>query len=288
MKLMTWLVVAGLMAGPVWAAAETAQDIIRRSETQKVAALQEYLKTHPDAADAAEATDAVIGGLMALERDQEAVPLLLKKYDRLMAEKEAPLPALFGEAIRPLVEIYGKTSQRAAGATFLDRVLKDLAANASGLAITQTVAQLKGMLNAPQVGESLAIQFTATDDRKVSLAGLTNKVVLVDFWASWCGPCRAEMPNVVSAYGKFHDKGFEVIGISLDEDREAMDAYVKAQKLAWPQYFDGKGWESELVSRSGVTVIPATFLIGKDGKIAAKNVSGDALQRQIAELLAAK
>ena len=110
--------------------------------------------------------------------------------------------------------------------------------------------------------------------------------MLVDFWATWCGPCVAELPNVLAAYTEYHDKGFEVIGISLDQDKGALEGFVKKREMAWPQMFDGKGWESDLVKKYGIRGIPATFLIGKDGKVAATDLRGEVLSVKVKELLA--
>ena len=115
---------------------------------------------------------------------------------------------------------------------------------------------------------------------------MSGKVVLVDFWATWCPPCVAEMPNVIAAYNQYHDQGFEIIGISLDQDKDALLAFTKENKMPWPQYFDGKGWSNEIAGQYGIRGIPATFLIGKDGKIAATDLRGPALKSKLDELLA--
>jgi thiol-disulfide isomerase/thioredoxin len=284
-KMLVW---AGLLALPGLAGAETAQQIMERFENQKLAALQEYVRANPQADDVSAATDAVIEGLVRLGREKDALPLLVKKYDRLSAQKDVALPQLFGEVIAPVAELHSKTGQRQEGEAFLERVKKDFAAHEDAERVAQAVAQLQTMLGAPQIGDRLAIKFTATDQREVDLAKLKGKVVLVDFWASWCGPCVREMPNVVRAYEQFHDQGFEIIGISLDEDKAAFERFVAARKLAWPQFFDGKGWENEWVRQYGIQGIPATFLIAKDGTIAATNVRGEELAKKVAELLAAK
>ncbi len=114
---------------------------------------------------------------------------------------------------------------------------------------------------------------------------MQDKVILVDFWATWCGPCVAEMPNVIAAYD-YHDKGFEVVGISLDEDKAAVEKFVSDNKMPWPQYFDGKGWENELAQQFGIKGIPATFLVGKGGKIIASNLRGTDLETAIEKALA--
>ena len=130
------------------------------------------------------------------------------------------------------------------------------------------------------------LKFTATDGKEVDLAKMRGKVVLVDFWASWCGPCVAEAPNVVAAYKKLHDKGFEIIGISLDQDKDKMEASAKKLGLTWQQYFDGKGWQNSISSAFGINSIPATWLIDKKGMMRETSLRGEALAPAVEKLLA--
>jgi peroxiredoxin/outer membrane lipoprotein-sorting protein len=120
----------------------------------------------------------------------------------------------------------------------------------------------------------------------VSPAKYRGRVVLLDFWATWCGPCVEEMPTVKAAYNKHHAKGFDIVGISLDEDRSALDNFIKTQNVQWPQLFDGKGWGSAIANQYGIKAIPFTLLIGRDGKIAAVNVRGEALEPAVRAALA--
>ena len=128
--------------------------------------------------------------------------------------------------------------------------------------------------------------FTDLEGNEVDLAKMKDKVILIDFWATWCGPCIAEMPNVIETYNKHKEAGFDVVGISLDEDKAALEQFIKSNEMPWPQYFDGKGWANEIAQRFGIGSIPATFLIGEDGKVVASNLRGEALEEAVTKALA--
>lgn len=119
---------------------------------------------------------------------------------------------------------------------------------------------------------------------KVSNYVSKNKYTLIDFWASWCGPCRAEMPNVVKAYWAYHSKGFEVVGVSLDNNKQAWVKAVASLKMPWPQMSDLKGWESAGAAAYNIRAIPANVLIDNKGRIIAKDLRGEDLQNKLAEL----
>ncbi len=134
-------------------------------------------------------------------------------------------------------------------------------------------------------GKPFELKFTAVDGSPVDLAKLRGKVVLLDFWATWCGPCMAEVPNVVAAYKKLHAKGFEIVGISLDQNKAAMLRVTKEKGMTWPQYFDGKGWENEISSKYGIETIPAMWLINKKGLLVSTE-AGEGLEEAVEKLLA--
>jgi len=120
----------------------------------------------------------------------------------------------------------------------------------------------------------------------LKLSDLRGNIVLLDFWAGWCRPCRMENPNVVKAYKKYHEKGFEVFSVSLDRDRASWLKAIEADGLIWPNHVsDLNYWQTEILKVYGVSSVPSTFLIGKDGKIIAKNLRGAALENKLKELL---
>ena len=111
------------------------------------------------------------------------------------------------------------------------------------------------------------------------------KVVLVDFWASWCGPCRREMPNIVEAYAKYKGKNFEIVGVSLDQDADKWKDAIKKLNITWPQMSDLKGWQNEGAQLYAVNSIPHTMLVDADGTILARGLHGEALQAKLEEVL---
>ena len=123
------------------------------------------------------------------------------------------------------------------------------------------------------------------NDKDLALSSLRGKVVLIDFWASWCAPCRKELPNVKRAYEKYKSKGFEILGVSLDKDRSAWLEAVSKEGLTWPQVSDLKFWQSEACQIYAVQSIPYTVLIDKEGKIIATDLRGADLDKKLAEVL---
>ena len=129
------------------------------------------------------------------------------------------------------------------------------------------------------------LAFENPDGKIMKLSDLRGKVVLLDFWAAWCRPCRMENPNVVKVYNKYHEKGFEVYSVSLDKDKASWVKAIEADGLIWPNHVSDLGqWQSKAAKIYGVSSIPATFLIGKDGRIIAKNLRGAALENALKEL----
>ena len=112
-----------------------------------------------------------------------------------------------------------------------------------------------------------------------------NKYTLIDFWASWCGPCRQEMPNVVAAYKQFKAKGFGIVGVSLDKDADKWKQAIKDLNITWPQMSDLKAWQCEGAQLYGVRSIPATVLVDQEGNIIARDLRGDEISEKLGELL---
>ena len=161
-----------------------------------------------------------------------------------------------------------------------DKILDSLAKQAAGKKIQDSLA-----------AGAMFPDFAETDlnGKPLSVAALKGNVVLVDFWATWCPPCRAELPNVIATYKKHHSEGFEIIGVSLDSEREKLDAFLKQQDgMTWPQYFDGLGWSNKLAGKYGVQSIPFAVLVGPDGKIIGKELRGEELETAVSAAVAKK
>jgi len=134
---------------------------------------------------------------------------------------------------------------------------------------------------------SIAPDFTMNDQngQPVSLSSFKGIYLLIDFWASWCGPCRQENPNVVRIYNKFKDKGFTILGVSLDRDKNAWTKAIADDNLTWTHVSDLKFWKNEAAVLYGVQSIPHTVLLDKEGKIIAQNLRGESLESKLIELL---
>jgi len=120
----------------------------------------------------------------------------------------------------------------------------------------------------------------------LSVSAYRGRVTMVDFWATWCPPCRGEMPNVIATYQRYHDAGFDIIGVSLDENRDSLANFTEANGMPWAQYFDGQGWQNKLAKQYNVDSIPMDYLLDRHGVIIGKELRGGALSAAVQSALA--
>lgn len=152
--------------------------------------------------------------------------------------------------------------------------------------MTQKEAQKTEELKLPAGSEAPELDLPQPDGKNLKLSSLRGKVVLIDFWASWCRPCRQENPNVVRVYKRFKNKGFEILGVSLDQDKNAWTEAIKKDGLTWKHISDLRQWESSVIPLYKFNSIPFTVLVDRDGKIIAKNLRGPELELKLEEVFA--
>ena len=217
----------------------------------------------------------------------------LKQFDVLLAEHQGEKTDAVAEILLMKARLYSEVFQDTARA---DELMKQLKSEFQGTRLVAELEQQETMeAAAKKIQDGLVVgakfpDFSETDvdGKPLSLADHKGKVVLIDFWATWCPPCRAEIPNVVATYKKYHDQGFDIIGVSLDQERQKLLSYTKQNEMTWPQFFDGQGWGNKLAVKYGIESIPATFLLDGNGVIIAKDLRGEALAQAVAKALAEK
>ena len=183
------------------------------------------------------------------------------------------------ELVQMLLEIAGDAESGKARALLQEITNSSAASDESKQSATGELKKLD------LVGKPVDLRFTAVDGREVDVSKMKGKVVLIDFWATWCGPCVAEFPHVKEAFEKNHPKGFEIVGVSLDQEKESLTQFVSGHNMAWPQYFDGQGWDNKLAGQFGITSIPAMWLIDKKGNLRDLHARSD-LSGKVEKLLA--
>ena len=213
--------------------------------------------------------------------DEQLTPILLQTFERWPGGSRAQLLAMSG-GFAALAQKKHPTAVPLAE-TIVDRFklvypkpVAEIAKQALGLRTFSVGAEAPLFTAETPEGESLALE------------SLRGKIVLLDFWASWCGPCRKENPNVVKVYEKYREQGFEILGISLDRTKAAWLGAIEKDGLEWLHVSDLKGWKSEYSNLYGVRSIPHTVLLDREGKIIARNLRGPALEAKLAEVFSAR
>jgi len=231
--------------------------------------------------------------LQAGKKSEADLAPYLKEFDTLLAEHKGEKTDDVAQILLMKAMLYVQVMDNAdKGVELVKQLKQDYPETAPGKQADTILASIEKQAAAKKIQAALAVGTVFPDFNEKDLAGkplsvanYKGKVVLVDFWATWCGPCVGELPNVLKTYEKYQAKGFEIIGISLDDSKDALDKFIKDKGVSWVQFFDGKGWGNKLAAQYGVNSIPATYLLDGQGKILAKNLRGEALETEVAKQL---
>jgi len=218
----------------------------------------------------------------------------LKQFDALLAKHKDEKTDEVAQILYMKGLLYMQVFDKPEKAEELIKQLKqDFPDTKQGQHADEVLDSLKKQAEAKKIQAGLieGAQFPSFEEQDVagkplSVAAYKGKVVLIDFWATWCPPCRGELPNVQKTYEKHHGKGFEIIGVSLDQDKQKLTSFTEDKKMAWQQFFDGKGWGNKLAVKYGIQSIPATYLLDGQGKIIGKDLRGEALEEAVSKALA--
>ena len=220
----------------------------------------------------------------------------LKQFDVLIAKHKGEKRDVAAQIVYMKAMLYLEVFEEPAkGTEMIKQIKRDYPDTAIGKRADEILATLakqeaaKKILAGFVIGSKLP-DFNEKDinGKSFSIGNYKGNVVLVDFWATWCGPCVAELPNVLETYQKHHAQGFEIVSISLDEDQHKLESFIKEKNMTWQQFFDGKGWGNKLAAKYGVQSIPATFLLDGNGNIIAKDLRGEELEIAVSKALAKK
>lgn len=277
--------VIALENGDITLTMDSAEDVPSEvSGTPANDALSALNKEEQAINDEARTIFAVLGDT---EASEEAKTAAGKELDGLQAKATELYKRFVADNIQ---NIAGQTYLVQYASLFDDAFVIEQLAAVPDDAFNEQLSKLKetyDLKSVTAVGQPFKdIKASTPDGQELSVSEVAAaaKVLLIDFWASWCGPCRAEMPNVKAAYEKYHAQGFEIIGVSLDTDAAAWKQAIADLGITWPQISDLKGWDCEGAATYTVRSIPATVLI-KDGKIVARDLRGEALAEKVEELL---
>ncbi len=249
-------------------------------------------------AETAAVVDRINAKLGAGKTSEEDFAPEIKAFDKLLAEHKGEKTDDVSEVLITKASLYVMVFHNAEKALPLVQALKtDFPDTKLGQEADGMIQGLEKQIQSEKLQSSLVVGATFPDfaekdtaGQPLSVARYKGKVVLVDFWATWCPPCLAALPNVIKTYQQYHAQGFEIIGISLDRegDGEKLAKFTKDNNMPWPQFFDGQYWNNKLAVQYGISAIPHSYLIDGAGKIIGVNLDGAELPAAVAKAVGAK
>jgi peroxiredoxin len=217
----------------------------------------------------------------------------LKEFDALVAKHKGADPEDIVRILSMKAQLYLEVLNKPEKAlAVFKQVKRDYPTIKINGDTEEVITMLEGMVDRKKIRDELAPgkpfpDFNENDvaGNPLSISKYKGKVVLVDFWATWCVPCIVKLPEIQKAYDKFHGQGFEVVGVSLDEEKERLQQFIKQKKMPWPEFFDGKRWENKLAQKYGVDQTPTAYLLDREGKIISKLSGDEDLNDEVAQAL---
>jgi peroxiredoxin len=253
-------------------------------------------ETNDDSGEIKALVAAVQVKIQAGERSETNFSDELKQFDVLTAKHKNEKTDAAAEIPYMKAMLYIEVfADKDKGAAMIEQIKKDYPDTKYGQHADAILASIAKQEASKKIQSNFIVgsKFPDFDEKDVagkplSIANYKGKVVLVDFWATWCGPCVGELPNVLKTYAAHHAQGFEIIGVSLDEDQPKLENFIKENNVTWQQFFDGKGWGNKLAVKYGIESIPSTFLLDGSGNIIGKDLRGEELEAAVTKALANK
>ncbi len=262
--------------------ADSVAEITKKHYEAMLEDLSAYITENPKAEDLDEARMKAIEAAFHVEKNDVMLSLLHDQFN----DQKSRIPIPTDKLLRSggfLVQISMEQGNQEIPKEVL-QTFKDLAERGEGPIYAKAYAQIKAQMKKPVIGSSPEFSGVTLDGKEVSLDDYKGKVVMIDFWATWCPPCIAETPYMKDAYAKYHEKGFEIIGISLDRKLDPLKKYIVKNEITWPMIYD-QDQKKSIADKLSVTVTPSIFILDKTGKVIAMNVRGPALEKLLAEQL---
>jgi len=274
------LLFIALLSGGLQAQEQKAVGIYLKNQENLITELEQYLDANPEAADREAALLFLTNTLNALGRSKESLTRYEELFNLMWKRQSVSLTM-----VQSMVDLYAQTGQREAGLRLVNRLSGMFTDRMSDPEFSQFVYQMENQLRRPLVGESLEMEFTSLNGKEVSLQKMQGNVVLVHFWASEDPTSLAQLADLARLRREYGPRGLEIIGIALDYDRERLRQVIRDRNITWPQFCDGKSFDGKFADRYHIRSVPASYLIGKDGKILRTDAFGPQLEQLLADLL---